>query len=306
MRLNPNAAVLARPGGALQIGLAAPVVVSGLDGPERAFVASLEGGRSATQVETQRFAGAMRALTAAGADAGPPPSVAAQTVRVIGAGSVGLAVAKCVARSGVARISLVDPAPCGAEPTGTYPEGTSGTCAAAAAAALAPLVPRADLDAHTPADLTVVVTAGAVDAVIARDLLAGGSKHLVVACDESGAWVSHIVVPGVTACSRCRDLALARADSAWPLLALQCAARRPRLGAIARAGVAAAVASRAVAFLATGATGSAGRVDREGRVADEPLWAEPGCGCGAAGPVGDEVAARRAVMPRMRLDRPAP
>jgi hypothetical protein len=296
--------VLARPGGDVQIGIAAPRVVRGLDGQERAFVASLEGGRPVTEVERRRFAGALRALAAAGVDDGPEPHPTASRIRVIGAGAVGLAVATCLARAAEVTISLVDPAPCGVEPAGTYPDGASGSCAAAAAAALAPLVARADLDAHAPADLTIIVTAGAVDAAVARDLLVSAATHLVVACDEAGAWVSHVVVPGITACGRCRDLRLTRADPAWPLLALQCAVRRPRAGAIAQAGVAAAVTSRAVGFLSAGDTGIATRVDRRGESADAPLLPEPACGCGAAGPVGDEVAARRAAMPRMRGDRP--
>ena len=298
MRLPEYCPVLARPtpSGAydVQVGLSTPVVLAGLSFDERTFVASLEGGRPVSKREASRFASTVAALAIGGAWL--RSTARGETIAVHGCGGLGLAIATALGAGGWA-LALADAAPLGVEPPHTYPADASGTCAAAAAAVLA----TRGVTARIGGDgvVVVLVFTGAPDPVTAARLVRDGWPHVLVACDESGVLVSHVVIPGVTACSRCRDLALTRADPAWPHLSLQLggsqvAARRPRARGLAQPAAAARVAARVAGFLERGDPGVAERIGPDGSVTQSPIAPEVECGCGAAGSVGDEVAARRA------------
>ena len=298
MRLPEYCPVLARPaphgGYDIQVGLAAPVVLTDLSFDERVFVSSLEGGRPVSNAEAARFARVVATLTVG--DAWQRPTVADATIAVHGCGGLGLAVATALGAGGWS-IALADSAPIGVEPPGTYPVGARGTCAAAAAAVLAACGITARIGAD--GDVVVLVFTGAPDAVTVASFMRDASPHVLVACDEAGALVSHVVVPGATACSRCRELALTRVDAAWPYLSLQLggsqlAARRPRVAGVAGPAAAARIAARVAGWLARGEAGVAERIGPDGSVTEAPIAPEAECGCGAAGSVGDEVAARRA------------
>lgn len=83
----------------------------------------------------------------------------------------------------------------------------------------------ADLQA-CDTDLTVV--AGATieaDRLIGRHLTSQGIVHVFASGDRCSATVGPLVVPGVTACLNCTDLARTRVDKAWPVTLAKLSAR---------------------------------------------------------------------------------
>lgn len=279
VRLEPWAPVLVRPardgaaagasdrGYDIQIGLATAVVLPGLALDERQFVSSLEGGRRVTDAETRRFPRTLALLAGAGVlhDDDTP---AAGTPSP---GAIALA-----GRSPLDRL-------------------IAGCCEAAGLSV--------HMTAQAPAHaVEVIAFVGAPDARDAERVIRNRIAHILVAYDELGAWVSHVVLAGASACSRCRDIALTRADAAWPYLAAQLSGPRnsvqmaaPPLLAAPTAAVR--VAARALAWATGGDFGGGECVWPDARVTAAPLAPEAECGCGAAGAVGDEVAARRARLP---------
>ena len=301
MRLPPHCPVLARPGAAgaidIQVGLAAPVVIPALSLAEREFVASLEGGRRVPPAQARRFARVVSILTLAGAwHVGEAPAPA-QSVAVHGCGTLGMAIAAAL-RAGEFDVALHDGAPLAVEPVGTFSPSASGTCAAAAAQTLGDQAITVRIGGGGEA-LVVIVCTGAPDPALVSDCVLSGVPHVVVACDGVGVWVSHVIVPGLTPCARCRDIALTHLDSAWPSLALQLAgsglpARRPVAPRLALVVVAARVSVRVAGWLERADPGTGEHIAANGELSLEPVRAEPSCGCGAAGPVGDDATASRA------------
>jgi len=294
MRLPAHSPVLARPGAKggidMQVGLASPIVLSGLAFDEREFLATLEGGRRVTPTQARRFTRVVTRLTNAGAWDRPITPTPSLTVAIHGAGALGMDVAAALHRTGLG-VALKDQAPMRAEPLGTYATTASGTCAGAAIASLAARGVPAHL-ASGGEGAAVVLCTGAPDPLAITHLMRAGTPHVLVVCDEATAWVSHVIVPGDTACSRCRDIALTRADPVWPLLAMQLggcgvASRRPAVDALVGAQAAARVAARLAAWAERGGTGGGGtgsgeRIGAHGVLTPEPIAAEPECGCGAA------------------------
>ena len=300
MRLPAHAPVLARPGAKggidMQVGLASPVVLSGLAFDEREFLATLEGGRYVTPTQARRFTRVVTRLTNANAWEEPPAATAHLTAAIHGAGALGMEIAALIHQAGMA-VALHDPAPMRAEPVGTYAIRASGTCAGAAVATLAARGLPASI-AGGGEDAVVIVCTGAPEPLTIAHLMRTSVPHILVVCDEATVWVSHVIVPGMTPCSRCRDTALTRADPAWPLLALQLggcqlSARRPAAHRLAGPHVAARVATRLLGWFEREDAGCAERIAADGTLTAEPIAAEDDCGCGAAGPIGDEETARR-------------
>ena len=305
MHLNPLSPVLARPAidgrPQLQIGIADPVILSGLADDERAFLSELEGGREVTKAEARRFAHAVEAVTAAGGWEPPPTGFAREvaSVAVHGCGRLGRGIAEALARCGVT-VALHDDLPSTKERPFTFAPGVDGTCAGAAAATLRAkgLAVRVGGGGES---FVIAVCEGAPDSWLVRQWMLADVPHLLAVCDDRGVWVSHVVIPGVTACSRCRDVVLTREDPAWPYLALQLERpnepqRRPAAPGMAELGATVVAASRAIAWLRDERVGEGQRVGADGTVTAAPVAPSLDCGCGAAGPVGDELAARRAVV----------
>ncbi len=304
MRLPPHCPVLARPGadGAIdiQVGLASPMVIPGLGLAEREFVASLEGGRVIPPAQARRFARVVTLLADAGAfEVRRSPTPAAR-VALHGCGEAGMAIAAAL-HAGPFDVSLYDDAPLAAEPVGTYALSASGTCAVAAATTLAERGMPVRIGGGGEG-LVVNVYTGAPDPALVSECVLAGVPHVLVACDGVAVWVSHVIVPGLTACVRCRDIGLTRRDAAWPSLALQLGgcglpARRPVAPRLSLVAVAARVSARVAGWLERGDPGEAELIAGDGSLVPAPLTPERACGCGAAGPVGDEVAARRVAWP---------
>jgi len=88
---------------------------------------------------------------------------------------------------------------------------------------LAAAGPASSPQRASPADLLVLVGRPSLDD--ATELLRSRQPYLVAYADEAIGVVGPLVRPGVSACSRCIDLAKARRDPAWPLILAQLAGR---------------------------------------------------------------------------------
>lgn len=327
MRLRQGARVLDRGEGTLHVGVRPPLIVGPLTAPERRFLERLETAHHITRGERSRFAPLIALL--ADADLFEPPAAPARTVAINDAGPVGLGVAMALARAGWA-VRFVDEGPASASPPHTYPAGTlAATRQAAAADTVARLNHGTDVRVGAPhADAWVLISHGAAALDEAVGLMARDIPHVFAVIDERGAEVGPLVMPGAGACGMCAGIERAALDPAWPVLSLQLRAQGvspPR---------AAPDVIATLSGLACGALGAwRGSADREPRAAgdrragagagagaggegisgaalawlnrvwvvtaDSPpvsraLTPAVDCGCGAAGPIGDEVAARRA------------
>lgn len=119
-----------------------------------------------------------------------------------------------------------------------------------------------------------VLTDGWVtDPIRVRPLLARDLPHLPLTVDSVGLTVGPLVIPGVTACTRCLDLHRTEADSAWPTAATQLRITR---APAATAALTAVAASLALFTLRPGAPGW--RVE-PGRVGEVRVAPHPECGC---------------------------
>ncbi|MDQ0789067.1 TOMM precursor leader peptide-binding protein [Streptomyces sp. B3I8] len=229
-------------------------------------------------------------------------------VQVRGAGRVGVVLASLLAGAGVGEVDVrdigrVEPwdvAPGGLpaesvgerrdeaarravrraapEPPGRRAAGSRTDGATDPGLSLVVLTPRDGLAVHAP------------DPAATEPLLASGTPHLYAGVVEGTGVVGPLVLPGETACAGCLDRHRSDRDETWPRLVAQWRSGRPRQGQACDLALASAVASlaagHALAFLDGQSPASAGarweasvpRLDWHAR----PVWAHPGCLCGAA------------------------
>ncbi len=258
----------------------------------------LETVRSVNRRESAAFGELVSRLEGAGLLADPPAE--ARTVAVNDGGPLGVSIGVALARAGWA-VHFEDPGPALASPALTYAAGTLATTRQSAAAdTVARFVPGADARVGASrADAWVLVSHGApaIDEAVA--LMASDTPHLFVVTDERGAVVGPFAIPGASACGLCDGLARASVDPEWPYLTVQL--RAPTVAPpLADADVAASIAGVVCGALSSWRAGdarawldSAWHVTTQAPPAARSVPPHPDCGCGAAAPVGDEVAARR-------------
>jgi hypothetical protein len=330
MRLIQGAHVLARGDGALQVGAREPLIVTNPTAHERRFLERLDAVAAISELEQTRHAPIVERLVAAGlVEKDPLPDLdASRRATINDGGPIGCGIGVVLARLGWA-VAIDDAGRAVEAPRGTYDPGSlAATRQAAAADTIRRMLPHADARAgQVRSDIAIIVAHGAPLIEVAVPLMARDMPHLYVTTDERGAQIGPLVIPGRGACGTCVGLERAHTDPQWPTLALQLAARRapPRCSP----DVTAHVVALAVSALewwrsADGALGGDG-VARQGVARDAvpedaperhvPRWLDtmwmvdhhrppygvptsphPDCGCGASGPVGDELAARRARM----------
>lgn len=212
-----------------------------------------------------------------------------QSVRLVGAGTLGAAIARLLAQSGIGRLWLVD------TEASEAIHGSPGRARASRAEALRtslaeefhlPVATANHWSRPSPAeiDLTVIVSDTAeVDRLVANDLVRLDQPHLFVRSAGDLVTVGPLVIPGRTACLRCTDLTRRDADTAWPALLDQLT--RLRLPAPAALGswAASIAVTQALAFLRGGtpeACGSTLELSEHDLVTRWRTWAaHPGCGC---------------------------
>lgn len=314
MRLIPGARVLMRGDGALQVGVRAPVVLNDLGADERRFLERLDAVNSVSRADQARYGTVLERLAVAGLVERDSAVAVAGPLRaaINDGGPIGCGIALTLARAGWA-VAIDDGGRAVQAPRGTYDPGSlAATRQAAAADTIRRALPEVDICAgQARSDVAVIVAHGAPLIEAAVPLMARDIPHVYVTTDERGAQVGPFVVPGRGACGTCVGLARTLADPAWPLLSLQLAAGRtlpsstPDVAAHAAALVAGALgwwraARNDRADAARGWLNTVWTLDRDTPPSASAAPPHPDCGCGAAGPVGDELAARRARMPGTR------
>lgn len=259
MRLLPHVPVLALDDG-LQVGLNRPVMLRSLSEDQRAFIASLEGGRPTSDVERRRHHDLWTALERAGkvgAESGTDHAI----IRVSSADAVTVAAVRVLTSSPVT-VSMPPDIRRAARAHGV----------ALAGRRMASPALRADLD---------IVTALGIPVASSAALVVQDAPHLLVRCDDSGADIGPVVVPGDTACAVCLGLWKTQAEPQWPSLALQCEARLPAFDAPLATAIGAWVAHTALQYVA-GRPTSVWRVDADGARRAPTPPGHPACRCGAA------------------------
>jgi hypothetical protein len=204
------------------------------------------------------------------------------TVAIHGLAGVGAIAARLLGTAGIGRLLLVDEANAAvvrAELSATAPWTTSVVVDTGSAADVVLLAPDAGLAACEP------------DREHAAALMRAGVPHCVAMVRESTGVLGPFVIPGVTPCLRCLDLARSDADSAWPVLLAQlvsagCSGRQAAAPADSTlsALVGAWAAAELLAFLAGWSPGTSGatlQVSLTHPVPRRHRWAvHPVCGCG--------------------------
>ncbi|WP_144268171.1 hypothetical protein [Demequina sp. NBRC 110055] len=281
MRLRQGVPVLPRPDGGVQVGWTRPVVVAHASAEVETLLATLAVGGTIGADDRRRHGALLQRLSEGGLlEAAPPTPV---RVRVHHTGTFAVAIAAAAARMDATVGFAPDHAP--------LPDGT--TASWHAIRALRAAHPRARLlPAEGPSDIDVLVACVSAPP-LATALLARDQPHVAVLTDDGGVTVSHVITPGVTPCSTCAALHAADADPAWVDLAPVIGAHPPRVEPRV-ASTAAALAAHAC--IHGGAV--AWRISDDGTMSSSTPRPHSACRCGASGPVGDVLGARRARMPR--------
>jgi bacteriocin biosynthesis cyclodehydratase domain-containing protein len=256
--------------------LRAPMTRTGLLAVGRA--AGLATGEVTEAVRRLGEAGLLRTALAG------PRGRTGRRVRLVGAGPIGLPLARYLVEGGIGELAVFESGP--ADP------GIHGAARSVADLAAAPgsrgtrFVP---LDHWSKpetlaVDLTVVVAAGPeVDRLITDHLLRTDQPHLLVRSLGDAVWVGPLVLPGRTACVRCTDLIRTDADPGWPTVLAQLV--RLQLGApdLLTGWAASVAAAQVLAFVdggrpeTTGATLELSAADLRTELRTWPN--HPECGC---------------------------
>lgn len=223
---------------------------------------------------------------------GSRPGGGYHRIRLIGAGPVGLAMARQLVDRGIAALYVFDalrPDPAQYPAAGLLPNRAAALCSALAA-------PETDTVPITHwtkpegvgIDLTVVVADGPeVDRVITDHLVRTDQPHLVVRSLGDAAWVGPLVVPGRTSCLRCADLCRRDADPHWPLVLAQLSRMHLDLPEVLAGWAASVATAQVLAYLGGEQPETAGAtVELSVRRFLTELRSWPphaGCGCGWAG-----------------------
>jgi hypothetical protein len=298
LELAPHAVLLERPRGELQVGLdprtALIFVGSGFAELLTALRAAptsraaLTGIGQAAGLTSRQVTCAVNQL----ADAGllRPQTLALQRrVRLVGAGPIGLPLARYLLEGGVLELFVFDNSPPEAE---LYP--TAGVLADRAAALAASVsgpgrvVPLAHWSKPETqsVDLTVVAADGPeVDRVITDQLLRHDQPHLLIRSLGDAAWVGPLVLPGRTSCIRCADLTRRDADPEWPTVLAQLSRLRLPVPALLTGWAASVAAAQVLAFLGgriPEAAGATLELTADLRTELRAWPAHHECGCGWA------------------------
>jgi bacteriocin biosynthesis cyclodehydratase domain-containing protein len=230
-----------------------------------------------------------------------PPGAAARvmrrrratTVEVLGAGRVGATVATLLAAAGIGHLDIDDDGPVRAadvSPGGLRGAGgTSATRGAETRRLLSAVTTTRGRPLAVPPAVSVLAP---TTALLAPELL-GRTRdrpHLPVLVRETTAVIGPFVIPGITPCCRCVELARGDRDPAWPSLSAQLlgSTRRVEPCDVVLATLAASLAvAQLLAFLddagthppALGAVLEIGLADL--RLRRRTVCPYPGCGCGA-------------------------
>ncbi len=230
--------LLRRPSGALQLGLDARAPALLADAPAGAEAVVRAFNRATTIPEVQRLhpdvdptwvAGAVERLLAAGTLVAAPDGHAPAPVAVVGPGELATRVAVLLAR--------------------TRPREVWGVGVQATHPRLRPAGDLVRMLAAGPALVVVCTPTIEPDRVLTGELARAGVPHLLVRDEPERAVVGPLVVPGVTACVRCCDLARSDSDPDWPYLLAELCRTDHRPSPVACGWASATAAAQALAWL---------------------------------------------------------
>ncbi len=231
-----------------------------------------------------------------GGRAGRPPASppATSRVRLVGAGSLGTAVAELLVDSGIGTLYVAD-----SEPVDRIVHPTAGALATNAEALGSELgarsqrlrsAARISVVNHWSKpdglrlDLTVVAAdTWECDRVIADALVRADQPHLLVRPRGAEVVVGPLVIPGQTACLRCTDLTRAAADPVWPTVLRQLCRLRCTTDPALIGWAAGTAATQALGYLNAGLPETYGHTVELGAPEYCTRWrawaAHPECGC---------------------------
>lgn len=176
----------------------------------------------------QRFAELMRLFLVRGTD---PIALLRQRARcelfIEAMGKTGLALLRGMSNAGVRRFHTLDQQRISVSDTGAlgYKEEFLGSSRAQGAKQM---ITDIDVVQHSRVSATMDRISAAL--LIANDVVRPESyqlwlsrdiPHIAIVFTEKGVWVSHLVIPGVTPCLGCLEIAKAQADPSWIATATQ-------------------------------------------------------------------------------------
>jgi len=295
VKLAPHAPVIRRTATEFQVGLdprtalvfdgwGFGVVLDALDGQHSADALRALG--QASGLTGQQLTWTVSRLRDAGLLVAPrDPDVTTRRVRLIGAGPVGAHVAGHLAATGV-ELHIYDddpPDPMLYPAAGALARRSDALCAAIATPAQP--VSHWSKPETVPMDLTVICLEGPeVDRVITDHLVRSDQPHLLVRSSGDGVCVGPLVLPGLTSCVQCADLARRDADPHWPIVLAQLSRLRLSPPPMLLSWAASVAAVQALCFLRGGAPETVGSTlelsatDLITRMRTWPAHAECGCG----------------------------
>ncbi|MEU8196873.1 ThiF family adenylyltransferase [Microbispora amethystogenes] len=226
----------------------------------------------------------------------------AARVRVYGAGRVGAQVVTLLAAAGVGHICVVDPAAAGpgdVVPGGLGRSDTGMSREDAAVLAARRIAPGVNAwpgraasrlsDGGARPHLVILAPTTPLSATLVGEIVASGVPHLLACAFEGYGSTGPFVVPGLTPCLRCLDLARRDRDPSWPVVGARLGgypAGEIACDVALACLVAAQAAGQALAYLDEGSVpGGLTEVSPGWRWRHRRLDAHPGCGC-----LGDDVA----------------
>lgn len=295
MRLRQGTSVLVLPGGRLRIGVDPGLVV---DAPDKATAAAIDRLAAGGAISERAPETATIRQRLAAADLIEPAPLPQASALLNDGGELGIAIGIALAANGWA-VRIDDQRRAAGLVRGIV-GAAPATLQAAAALRIGAAMPGATVGiGEGNADAAVLIGTGAMTIEASRRLMSSDLPHLYVVATERGITVGPLVLPGGGPCGGCIDLHHADADPTWPFARLQLGAPSPLPVAGTPRSRWAAAGLACLALEAWRAGAPAPWTHATWSVADGPpersdVAAHPDCGCGAAAPFGDEVAARRA------------
>lgn len=187
-------------------------------------------GPELTQLDIdQRFAELMRLYLAEGVD-----PILAMRNRAISEvfietfSKTGLAIARGMSGAGFRRFHTLDQTRVAESDTGALGHPPESLGKARARSAKEMLIASAEIIQHSR--ITATLDRLSLAVLIANDVIAPASyqawmardtPHLAIVFTEHGCWVSHLVIPGVTPCLGCLEVARSQQDPSWIATATQ-------------------------------------------------------------------------------------
>jgi hypothetical protein len=206
--------------------------------------------------------------------------------------TTGLAIARGMSGAGFRKFHTLDQARVAESDTGALGHSRESLGKARARAAKEMLSPNAEVIQHSR--ITATLDRIGVAILIANDVIAPSSyqtwmardtPHLAIVFTERGCWVSHLILPGITPCLGCLEVARAQRDPNWIATATQLSFLDRDLGDSASVFFAASIATSLASSLIDDQPLDRRifQLDRQSMAVVEAEVAAANCGCRVVG-----------------------